>query len=117
MPFLIILLENPSIAYLSSIFEMRILITLKLFIILNKKMNFFQLLISSIIVNMFECYFKKVVYLKNDLLGAELTDKNLRRTKEFRFNFKLLSLGFLISTCWFYLICDRLEFHFIDDSM
>ena len=66
---------------------------------------------------MFECYFKKVVYLKNEFLGSEITNKNLRRINEFKFNFKLLSSGFLISTMWFYLICDRLQFHLIDDSM
>jgi len=117
LPFLIILVENPNIGSLSSLFEMKILFTLKIIVLFKKQMNFAEQFISSLIINIFDCYFIKNFHLKDNSLGTEIKNKILRKVNYFKFNLRFLIWGYIISGFWFYLIRDKLEFEIIDDSM
>lgn len=116
MPPLIILFENPHFTRVNSIFEMKNLMTIKMFVVLNKNLSFFEILISSLLITIFESFFIKKYYIKSDLLGIEIKDKKLRKINQFKINFKFLLWGHIISTIWFSLIFNKLEFQIFDES-
>jgi len=116
MPPLIIMFENPNFTKISSIFELNFAMTIKIIITFSKKLSFFQILISAIFINIFECYFIKNYYTKNDSLGLEIKDKKLRKINQFKFNIKFLIIGFIINSIWFAKIFENLEFYIFDES-
>jgi hypothetical protein len=116
MPPLVIIFENPIFLKVSSIFETRNFITIKLLILFNKNFNFLEILVTSIVLNIFECFFIKKYYIKNNLMGIEIKDKKLRKINQFKMNFKLLISGYLIATLWFSFVFNKLEFYFFDQS-
>ena len=116
MPPLVIMFENSNFLKVSSIFETRNFISIKLLLVFNKNLSFLEIIVTSLILNVFECYFIKKYYIKSNILGIEINDKKLRKINEFKMSFKFLVIGYLISTIWFSFIFDKLEFYFFDQS-
>jgi hypothetical protein len=83
---------------------------------LNKQLNFVQIVITSFIYNLFESLFIKKFYSNDSLLGVEIKDSKLRKMNLFKYYYKSLIMGYLVTTIWFVYIYNRLEFHILDDS-
>lgn len=112
---LILIIENPSLGNVSSLFEMKNFIVIKLFLIFQKNLNFVELIISSFLLNLSNTYFTKKYYINSNLLGIEIKDKSLRKISQFKINLNFLIGCFIINNIWFSLIFDKLNFFIFDE--
>lgn len=102
---------------IDSYFELSTIVTMKAFLIFNKSLNYIEILVSAIMLNLFDVFFIKKYYInQNESLSEETKDKNIRKLNQFRFNFKFLLIGLVINALWFLLISSNLKFHVIDES-
>jgi hypothetical protein len=117
VPLMIILFENESYFKIASIYELRNIVMIKLLIMLNKNFSFIQIVISSLLINFFDCVFIKKYYFKDDILGIEIKDKKLRKMNQFKFSYKFLICGYIVNTVWFAFLYSNLDFHLIDEGI
>jgi hypothetical protein len=116
LPIVIILIENPDFAKITSLYEVKNLLAIKLLLVLNMKMNFFEIFISGLSINFIETYFVKKYYMGEHSLGIEIKDKNYKREDVFKNNYLILYLGSIINTLWFVYNYEKLEFHLFDEG-
>jgi hypothetical protein len=117
VPLMIILFENDSYFKIASIFEFRNLVLIKLIIVLNKNLNYVHIVTASFLLNYFDSILIKQYYMKDDILGIEIKDKNLRKMNQFKFYYKFLICGYFINTVWFSYLYEKLDFNIIDESI
>ena len=92
------------------------MITIKMLLLFNKSMNYFHMVITAIIYNLFATVFIKKAYIRDESLGIEIKDKSLKRLNFFKTFFKYSIIGYIMNMFWFIYVYDRLEFYFLDDS-
>ena len=117
IPQIAFLIECEEAFTLDAYFEICFCITFKIFLIFSKSLNFFELIITIIIINLFDIYYQKKYYInKFDLNQYIISNKKYRKINTFELNFKFLLFGFLLSSIWFLYIANKLNFYFFDEG-
>ena len=103
---------------IDSFFELSTIFTIKAFLIFHKSLNYMEILVSALVMNLFDVLFMKKYYINNEeSLSEETKDKNIRKLNQFRFNLKFLLIGFVVNSLWFLFITNNLRFHVFDESI
>ena len=117
IPLIIVMVENESFFKICSLFEFKMLITIIIIIFFNKNMNFIEIFLFSLILNIFEIIFTKKLYINEEYLGFEIRDRNLLKMNIFQSNFSLLIIGYFCNFIYlYYLNCsNKLNFELFDE--
>ena len=113
IPYLIIILDNETFFQLNSDFELNYLVFMKLIILLNKKMNFLEIILLSINANLFKSVFIKKMHVKQYFYSLDgYIDKLSYKTYIFESEIYFIILGFIINIISLKFLLKREKFSF-----
>lgn len=113
IPYLIIILDNETFFQLNSDFELNFLVFMKLIILLNKKMNFLEIILLSINANLFKSVFIKKMHVKQYFYSLDgYIDKLSYKTYIFESEIYFIILGFIINIISLKFLLKREKFSF-----
>lgn len=119
IPIIIFFIENENFMRLQSYFEVSFICTMKLLLTFGKSLNYFEIILTAILLNLFEVRFIKNCYCRlndEDYLDQGKNNQKLLLINRFRFDFKFLVLGYLINAAWLLYISKRFNFLVFDES-
>ena len=120
IPYLIIILDNESFFKLNSTFELNFLIFLKLTVLFNKKMNFFEIILFSISANLFTSFFVKKIHMKQCIFSLDgYINKYIYKISVFESETNFIIFGFVVNIIFLrYLIKnEKISFYLFDDIL
>ena len=98
IPYLIIILDNESFFQLNSDFELNFLILLKITILFNKKMNFFEIIFFSLCANLFKSFFVKKIHMKQCIYSLDgYINKYIYKISVFESEINFIIIGFVLN--------------------
>ena len=120
IPYLIIILDNESFFKLNSDFELNYLIFLKIIILFNRKMNYFEIIIFSLCANSFQSIYVKKMHVKQYFFTLDgYIDKLSYKIYVFESEILFIIFGFIINFLSFvYLVKkNKFSFYLFDDIL
>ena len=120
IPYLIIILDNETFFQLNSDFELNFLIFLKIIILFNKKMNFFEIIIFSFSANLFQSIFVKKIHVKQYFFTLDgYIDKLSYKIYIFESEILLIIFGVIINifSYVYFVKKSKFSFYLFDDIL
>lgn len=117
VPMVILLFENDQLFKICSLFEIKIIIFLKIMILFKKNLNFFEIFIFAFIYNLFHVKFVKSLYINDRFLGNEIKNRTLYKMKIFSGSFSFLLVGLAVNNLLLLYLAfkHKLSFYLFDD--
>ena len=120
IPYLIIILDNESFFQLNSDFELNFLVFMKLIVLFNKKMNFFEIILISINANLFQSIFIKKIHMKQYFYSLDgYIDKINYKIYIFESEFYFIICSFVITiiSLGYLLKNEKFSFYLFDEIL
>ena len=120
IPYLIIILDNEPFFQLNSNFELNFLIFMKLIVLLNKKMNFLEIILLSINANIFQSIFIKKMHVKQNFYSLDgYIDKLSYKIYIFESEIYFIICGFIINitSLSYFFKKEKFSFYLFDEIL